>query len=167
MPKIITDDLSLGEVYHEWTIPEYERHERGQRWYIIMITLGLAGVIYGMVEENFLFSLIILLAAIIMFLQSHQEPIQVYFQITELGVAVGSRFYPYSELDEFYIIYNPPAVKTLFIKMNSALRPMIRVPLLDVDPNEVRFSLRQNLPEDTEKEEEPLSDTFARQWKIH
>lgn len=167
MPKSITDDTLVGDVLHEWTIQEYDQHERGIWWYMFMIVLGLALVFYGIVSGNFLFSLIIILFAIIMFLQAHQTPPQVPFQITELGVVIGRRFYPYSELKEFYLIYNPPEIKTLFIDTNSPLKPMLRIPLLDTNPVDLRHTLREYLPEDTEKEAEPLSDTFARRWKIH
>ena len=108
-----------------------------------------------------------LLFAIIIFLQSHQKPLELPFVITELGVVLNNRFYPYSELENFYIIYNPPEVKMLFIETLSTLRPALRIPLMDRDPNEVRHTLREFLSEDIEKEEEPFSDMVARRWQIH
>ncbi len=167
MPRPLTEETSIGEVHHRWIISEYEQHERGSWWYIAMITLGLALVLYGAFTLNFLFSLIIILAWIILFLQSKTAPAQVTFQITELGIAIASRFYPYSELVQFYIIYNPPEVKTLFIETKSSMRPTIRIPLLEENPVEIRETLRQYLLEDLEREEEPMSDTLARRWKIH
>ena len=167
MPKPLTDQTLIGEVLHTWTIQECEKHDRNMVWYVVMLGLGFALVVYGIVAGNFLFSLIIILGAIILFLQAHQEPLQVPFAITELGVVVGSRFYPYSELDSFYIIYEPPHVKTLYFQTTSSLRPLIRVPLLDMNPVEVRHTLLENVDEDMEKEEEPWSDRFAREWRIH
>ena len=167
MPRSLTPDTLTGDVLQEWTIQEYDQHERGSLWYIIMITVGLALVAYGLLSDNFIFSLIIILSAIILFLQSHQEAPQVLFQITELGVVVGSRFYPYTELKDFYIIYNPPEVKTVYIEPKSTVRPTLRIPLLDQNPLDIRAHLQQFLPEDLEKEEEPASDAIARRWKIH
>lgn len=167
MPKPLLADTVTGDVLHEWTIQEYDRHERGTWWYILIISIGLVFVAYGLYTQNFLFSLIIILAAIILFLQSHQSPPQVSFRIAELGLLIGNRFYAYTELESFYIIYNPPEVKTLFIESKSALRPTLRLPLLDEDPVTVRQTLLEFLEEDIEKEEEPLSDRAARMWKIH
>ncbi|MBI4993311.1 MAG: hypothetical protein HZC26_04250 [Candidatus Magasanikbacteria bacterium] len=166
MPQKITEETLLGDIIHEWTILEYEKHTRGTLWYVLAAVLGLALVLYGVFTGNFLFSLIVILAAIILFLQAHQEPRQIPFQITDLGVIVGIRFYPYSEFENFYIIYNPPEVKTLFLDTKNTLQPMLRVPLLDMNPIEVKHSLREYLPEDIEKEE-PLTDRAARNWKIH
>lgn len=167
MPKQLTNETLIGDVLHEWAIQEYNQHERGAMWYIIFGTLAVLLIAYAIFSGNFLFALIIILAAVIIFLQSHQAPPLVPFRITELGVAVGSRFYPYTELKDFYLIYQPPAVKTLFIVPQQVYRPMLRIPLLDKNPVEIRHTLREFLPEDTEKEEEPFSDTFARTWKIH
>jgi len=167
MPQAVTEQTLTGDVIHEWVVREYDRHDRGQLWYIGMTLAGMALVIYAVVTGNFLFALIIILAAIILFLQHHQEAQEVLFQITETGIVVGTKFYEYSELDSFYIIFNPPDVKTLFIETKSAVRPLVRIPLMDNNPLEIRNLMQEFLPEDLEKEEEPLSDTFARKWKIH
>lgn len=164
----MSEQTITGNILHQWTMQEYSRHDRGTLWHILMITVGLILVIYALVTDNFLFALIIILFGIILFLQSHQDAPQVPFAITELGIVVGARFYAYSEFESFYIIMNPlENVSTLFLDTKSALRPTIRVPLLDNDPLEIRTTLREFLVEDIEKEEEPLSETVARRWKIH
>ncbi|HQF57126.1 MAG TPA: hypothetical protein PK831_01325 [Candidatus Magasanikbacteria bacterium] len=167
MSQIIREDTLIGDILKEWTIQEYEKYNRGILWYIIMGGLGIFFVVYGVVTRDFLFSLIIILFAIILFLQAHQDPKQISFKITELGVVVGNRFYSFSELDSFFIIYNPPDVKTLFLETKEVLKPMIRVPLLDMNPVDVKNVLRAYLPENFERENEPLSDRAARNWQIH
>jgi hypothetical protein len=167
MPERISENTLIGTILHEWTIQEYQQHERSRLWYVLMLFLGVALVAYAIISGNFLFALIVVLFTIILFLQSNQAPPQILFQITELGLIISTRFYPYSEFESFYLIYNPPDVKTLFLETKSTLRPLIRVPLLDQDPMEIKHSLREFLPEDTEKEEEPISDRMARNWRIH
>jgi len=167
MPQPLKSDTLIGSVLHEWSIQEYEKHDRGGLWYLVIGGAGLAMVVYGMLTGNFLFSLVIILFSIILFMQSHQEPLQVPFQITELGIVIGSKFYAFSELNAFYIFYNPPEVKTLYFETKSVLHPNLRIPLLDQNPVELKHTLREYLAEDTEKEEEPLADRAARNWKLH
>ncbi len=157
----------LGKDLHEWEIKEYEQYERGTKWYLLMIIIGSALVIYGIFSGNFLFALIIILFAIILFLQSHQKPTQVPFKITELGLVIGNRFYDYGELESFYIIYDPPEVKSLFVETKSTVKPLLRIPLNEHNPLRIRDTLKEFLLEDLEKEEEPYSDKFARAWKLH
>ena len=148
MPVLLTPEVVTGDILHNWKIKEYERHDRGRLWFVLMFLLGFVLVLVGLFTQNFLFSLIIILFGIILFLQSHQDPHEVDFAISELGVVIGSRFYSYNEFEHFYLIYNPPSVKTLFLETNSFFRPLIRIPLLDVNPVEVRHSLREYLDED-------------------
>ncbi len=166
MPQIITDPDAIGAILHEWEVNEYEQHDRPRRWYVVMGLMGAALVVYALVTQNFLFALIIVLFAMVLFLQSHQTAPKVVVRVTDRGVGIQHRFYEWSELDNFFIIYRPPEVQTLFIDTKTSLRPRLRLPLLDNDPNDLRFTLRQYLPEDTETEDEPLSDRVARMWGI-
>lgn len=166
MPKSIHTDVPTGDIFHSWQVEEFVKYDRNRLWHIFMIIAGLLLVVYGMMSNNFLFSLIIILAGIILFLHSHGEPLLIPFRIAELGVVVGDRFYPYDELDMFFIIYQPPEVKTLFLEPKSPLRPRLRIPLGDVNPVEVRHTLQAFLSEDTERNEEPMSDMIARRWRL-
>ncbi len=165
MSQQITEETSIGNPLFEWTFPEYEKINRGRLWFIIMGGLGLVFVIYGMVTGNFLFALIIALFGIILFIQQHQDPHTIQFAITDLGIILSNRFYPYAELDAFYIVYEPP-VKVLFFETKSVLRPLMRVPLTDQNPVDLRFGLLEFLPEDLERDSEPTADVAARNWKI-
>ena len=167
MPRQVNDTNSIGEILHEWSIAEYDRYERGMWWYLIMVGLGVALVIYAVATGNFLFALIVVLFAIVLFLQSHQDPIILPFRITDVGVVVNNRLYLYSEFESFYIIYNPPETKMLLLETKKTLRPLLRIPLMDINPNEVRSTLLEYMVEDTEKEEEPFADMIARQWMLH
>jgi len=166
MSEIIKENTVLGTPLHEWTIQEYEQYERGKRWYLVMGIIGFATLLYALWTGNFLFALVVLLFAIILYLQSHQTPPQLPFVITDLGIIIGRRFHPYSELENFYMVYRPPEVKVIFFETKSTLEPTIRIPMLDADPIEIRFSLLEYLPENTEKEDEPLSDQVARNLRL-
>jgi hypothetical protein len=53
------------------------------------------------------------------------------------------------------------------LETKNGMRPLVRIPLLDKNPIEVKHSLREFLLEDTDKEEEPVSDRLARNWQFH
>jgi hypothetical protein len=167
MPKNIDPSVIVGETLLEWSVSEYENHDRPTAWYVIMTILGSFFVGYAIFTDNFMFAIIVVLFSIIIFLQSHQNPIVVPFRITELGLIINNRLYQYSELKDFFIVYQPPQVKMLFVDTNSSLRPRLRIPLMDMNPNEVRELLLEFLEEDVQKENEPVSDKIAREWKIH
>jgi len=95
-----------------------------------------------------------------------QEPIELFFAITETGIVLGNKYYRYSELANFWVIYNPPEVKTLYFSLNKMVKHRLQVSLDNYDPRPIRDYLGQYLEEDLEQEEEPLSDRFARLFRL-
>lgn len=167
MPKPLSEQLYVGDFLYEWQVDEYEQHDRSRRWYLVVGILAVLLILYGVFTSNFLFTLIILLAGIIVYLQSQQAPMSVPVAITEKGVIVGRRFYSYDEFLQFYIIFIPGQVKTLYFDSRSAFQPRLQLPIDDLDPTEVRETLSQFLDEDFEKEDEPFSEQVRKIWQIH
>lgn len=166
MPQAIQEDTLIGDIIEEWEVKEYEQYARPRSWYILMGIIGSLLLLYSIVTGNLLFSAIIILSGIILFLQNNQPAQQIPVAITDLGVIVGNRFYPYKELSSFFMVYRPPEVKMLFIQPKTTVRPMLRIPLIDQNPVQLRAQLRKFLQEDLDREEEPASDQFARRWRI-
>lgn len=168
MPKDITkEEAHLGSPAFQWMVREYERHERDRRWVMVTGAAGLLLIAYALLSANYLFAIIIILFAIILYLQELRTPLEIPFAITDTGIIIGKRWYSYNEINNFWIIYNPPEVKNLYISPNSLINHRIQIPLSDFDPGPIRDFLNQYIKEDLEQEEEPLSDRFGRLMKLH
>lgn len=160
-------EANTGDVIFDWMVNEYEKHDRNKRWYVIMALVGIALLLYSVISGNYLFALIVVLFGIVLFLQDMQQPMEVSFVITEAGIVVGSTYYPFKEINKYWIIYNPPEVKNIYFSTNSLLKHRLQIPLLDNDPRPIREYLNQFLVEDLEQEEEPLSERLGRMFKLH
>jgi hypothetical protein len=167
MPKNLNNEqINVGDIVFEWSLKEYEKHDRNRRWYIVMGILFASLLLYAILSANNMFALIIILFVIILFLQNLKEAPQVAFFITETGVILGDKYYPFSELQDFWIIYEPPMVKNLYFSTGSLIKHRISVPLLDNDPRPIRVFLSSCLEENLDEEEEPLTEKFARMFKL-
>jgi len=167
MPKNLNkEDINFGEVLFGWEINEYEQHERDKRWYILMGVLSFFLLLYAVLTANYLFALVLVLFGVILFLQDMKEPVRLPFAITETGIILGNRYYSFSELQNFWIIYDPPMVKNLYFSTNNVLKHRLSVPLMDSDPIPIRDYLLEFLEENLEEEEEPLSEKLARNFKL-
>ena len=173
MPEVIEQTHQEPEVGHshgrtlfEWSVPEYSRYERGKLWYAAAIAAGCLLLLYAFRTGNFLFAVIISMFGVIMFLNGVQEPRQVRFALTERGIIWGGKYHPYIDVKSFWIVYQPPEVKNLYLEFNSALSPRLQVPLLDENPLEVREALKKVVREDVTRVDEPLSDFLGRVLKI-
>ena len=98
-------------------------------------------VVFALLTANYLFALVIVLFGIVMFMHDMQEPLEVYFALTDTGIILGKKYYRYSELQSFWLIYNPPEVKNLYFTLNGLVKHRLQVPLLDYDPRAIRDHL--------------------------
>jgi hypothetical protein len=168
MPKnLLKEDVNIGNIVYQWSVKEYEEHERGRRWYWVMGILAILLVAYSVFTANYIFTLIVVLFGIILYMQGAQKPIEVNFAVTETGIVLGRKYYRFSELANFWMVYNPPEVKNLYFSLNNVLKHRLQVPLLDNDPRPLKEFLNQFVQEDLEQEEEPLSDKLGRVFKLH
>ncbi len=149
-----------------WESPMYERHERGPRWYAVVSLLALLLVGYAVWTANFLFAFIILLAAIILVLAGNEHPDTILIQIGDNGIVVDGDFHPFTKLDNFSIVYQPPHVRVLYVESKNPLRPRYRLLLGDQDPVEIRNHLRRYLRENLDLHDEHASDILGKLFKI-
>lgn len=149
-----------------WEVKEYRRYERGRLWHLLMGLAGIGLLIYTVASANFLFALIIMMFALIIYITSVVEPRTVRFAVTETGVRFGRTVRRFRDANRFWMIYEPPEVKSLYIEFRGATSPRMVVDLGEMNPNEVRKVLGQFVREDLEEDVEPFSDFLGRILKI-
>jgi len=162
--KQIPDDI--GEVHIEWDFPEFIKERKSKLWYLGVAIILVLLLLYSIMTVNYLFVIILFLSVFIIVYQFFQEPRQVNVKIAQDGIIIDNDFYPYKLLKNFWIIYQPPEVKNLYVGFKNNIRKSYSIPLHDINPIKVRDLLLQYLKEDTEKEEEETDDILARAMKL-
>ncbi|MFA6272351.1 MAG: hypothetical protein WC693_04600 [Patescibacteria group bacterium] len=165
-PEDTSSAQDVGDTLLQWKFPEYEEHERGIAWYIIAGLVSAAFLTYAILVANYLFALIVVIVDMIILIQINRKPDRIDFKITDEGLIIGSSFTPYSNISKFWIIYNPPKVKTLYINYKSTIRPDITIPLENKNPLRVREMLLKYIEEDLEKEDESNSEQIRKLLKL-
>lgn len=155
-----------GEVLAKWNFPEFERPQRSKTWYFLALTATFLLLLYAILTVNFLFAVIIIIAAITLVTKYQRQPHQITFTVFEDGLELENRFHPWETVKEFYLIYKPPEVKSLFINFRAITKPRLTIPLQNQNPLEIRRVLSQYLDEDLDKEEEPFSEAVSRLFKL-
>ena len=164
MPQRLTD---FGHtIYHVWDIPEYTKYPHSRRWYIGATTFLVVCIGYALYSDNYLFAFILLLITVIFLYHEMREPQLTQFGITDKGVVWRGFLYPYNDVKSFFIIYDPPAVKTLYIAFKGAATPRLTIPVEDEDPVQIRETLLRFLPEDETRTEEPLDEVLEKVLKF-
>ncbi len=161
-----TKKEQYGKIHAEWDFPEFTQYDRSIFWYFWVGLIGIILLVYALWTANFLFAIIIGLTTFIIYLDHRHEPENLKFQITEDGLVIGKDFYPYKNLKKFWIIYEPPTVKNLYIDTPQILKKELSIPLGNINPITVRRALLKYLDEDLSQEEESSTDRWARWLKL-
>ena len=150
-------------IIFSWEASEFQKSQYDP-WRIgIMAAIGVIMIIYAVFTSNYLFALIVVMAAIIVQIFIKKEPAKVKIDITTQGVRVNDNYYSFeTDLRSFWILYNPPQLKTLNFDRKQALLPGLTLQLEDQNPIKLREELLRFIPEDTEREETTAEKTARR-----
>lgn len=123
----------------EWEGKEYERLERTPDWYWALGIFGIAAATASALFGNYLFSVVIVLAAVAVAIHAAKEPPIHRFRVLEDGLMIGEEFYAFNRMVSFCVLEDiegefPPL---LSIHTEYWLAPHLRVPLADVDADGV------------------------------
>jgi len=161
-----TTTKTYGNPLLVWQVDAFPYFERSKLWYILATILGALCIVYAIATANFLFALIVLITGVIILITSFRKSERMDVIVTELGMVIGEAFYPFKEIKDFSVVYDPPTVKTLYLGFSSVLRPLLSIPLEEMDPNAVREHLSNFCKENTERNAESLTDSMRRVYKL-
>jgi hypothetical protein len=165
--------------YIHWAVPEYRRPDRDRRWYLLAGLIALICLFFSFFSvshwhiiflgagSNFLFILIIIIAAIIMIFNENQPTIMADVELGPEGIKIGQKFYDYDEIKSFCVLYKPKiSVKNLYLEFKNTMRPRLSLPLRRLDALTVRNFLVRYLDEDLERANPPLSEQLTKLLKL-
>ena len=159
--------INYGQIAYNWLVPEYMTHERSRNWYIAASVAGLALMVYSFITSNFLFAVIIIIAALIIIIHDGQKPARVNVAITDHGVVVGKKFSEYSEFKNFaLVVREEEKIKNLYFEYKSAISQRLAIPLENQDQQKIKETLLKYLPEDKTRTDIPLSEQLTRLLKL-
>lgn len=154
-----------GKIIFEWELEGIGKYDRSFFWYAVVGLVGAALLVYSVLTANFLFAVIVLMFAVITIINEMRNQIFIECKIMENGIMLGTEHYHWKEMDNFWMVYQPPEVKNLYIELKG-VRPRLNVNLINQNPNKIREFLRKYVREDLEREQEPLTEYLGRVLKI-
>lgn len=138
-----------------WKDVEYIHSEKGADWYWALGLIAVAGAVTSLSFHNILFAIFILIAAFVLAIFAAREPDEVTFSISQRGVRIDDKLYPFETLEAFGIEeLSSEHTPKLILKSKKILVPNIIISLEKVNENEVHDFLQQFLHQ--EELNEPL-----------
>lgn len=168
-----------NQKYLHWQVPEYRIPQRNRTWYIIATLFLLICIFFSFFaisnwqivflgyNSNFLFVLILIVSAAIMYTNERREPLMINFELGPEGIKIGSKFYDYDDIKNFSVLYKPKqSLKNLYFEFKTSARPRLSIPLRRMDALTVRNFLIRYIDEDLERNNAPLSEQLTKLLKL-
>lgn len=146
----------MEEVTHAvtWEAPEHHHFEKTSDWFWVLWIIAICAALAVFFFGNFLFAVLIVVAAGTMTLVANKPPKIIPFMVGTRGVRVGDSLYPYSTLESYFIDEDNPLGSQLLIKSRKLYMPLIIMPIPEEYIHDIEDLLVARLPE--EELEEPL-----------
>ena len=138
-----------------WHNHEYEHREKTRDWFWAVGIITLSAFIIALLFDNYILSILIVLAGFCMIIFGNKEPRHVRFEINGAGILIDNVLYPFGTLHSFWVENNDhlELPSKLFIRSKKTLVALIRIPLIwEVDPEQVRAHLLEHIPEEEHQE---------------
>ncbi|HEY4513128.1 MAG TPA: hypothetical protein VJH06_01280 [Candidatus Paceibacterota bacterium] len=144
-----------------WTALEYEEKERSKDWFWALGVIVVTSAIAAMIFADYFFAALLILAGILLGLFAIKKPDIMEYELTDRGLRIHTRFYPYENIRAFWVQSHDPLEinrevfkkPMLFIRSERFFMPIISIPI-DEEIGERIYSimLEQNILEEEMKE---------------
>ncbi len=135
-----------------WRAYEHDHIERGAEWYWALGIFAAATALISILLGNFLFGLVILIAATALGFLATTPPPLVEFELSDRGIRVGGTMHRYEEIISFWVEDHDADPPILLVDTIKWLSPNLVIPLGDADPKLVRAYLTERSEETPMKE---------------
>lgn len=165
-PTTAAEMKLYDEAIFEWTAPEYVQHSKGKVWYIVEAIIVALFILGTIITANYTMALaIVTFVAVYHYLHEKHPPKEIKIVISRMGIKVDDMVFPYTHIQAFWLMYHPPYMKTLNLRVSKRFYSDVVIQLNDEDPVEIRQFLCGQIPE-WEGKTERFSDTVVRLLKL-
>ena len=130
-----------------WRASEYPFKRKGSEWYSSVIIIALSVAIAIFMLGNLTLSILIVVATFALLLLASRPPQKITVALTQKGVVIGSRRYPYRNIESFYVNEATDPAR-LYLKSKKFFSPLIVIEIVGVENEAVHTYLYQHLDEE-------------------
>ena len=130
-----------------WNAHQYIHTDKTADWYWIVGIITITITVVSIILNNIIFGILILIASFTLSLSASKKPKVVDIYADKNGIGVGKIFYPYANLDSFWV-EDRDAHPRIILKSQKVFMPYIPILLDDMNPQTVRNFLLQHLREE-------------------
>lgn len=165
IPAVPFEKTAEDRIVFSWMAPEYLQYKKSRKWYLLAAFAFAVIFLWGFLSGSWTMVLALaVFGGVYEYIHRFHPPRSLRIVISELGIRVGEKFYPFSHIQAFWIIYHD-GLKTLNFRIAKHFFADLVIQLQNQDPVEIRHYLVTQIPE-WEGKNEQFTDTLLRVLKL-
>lgn len=160
----MNDKDKIGDILYSWKAKEFGSNRQSTGWYIGAVIIFLLAIGYTIYIHQWIALGVVIMVGVLIFLAQRMSPRVFDHKITSIGVVIGEKLYPYSDLRSFWIIADTDN-STLNLISSKKLSLLLTLQLGTADVEKIRKIIGDFLPEDAGKGEDTV-DKISRFLKL-
>lgn len=159
-------EKAFTKAVFSWVAPEYHQHPKSVQWWVTAGVVLLIALILEAVSGNWTFLVATLVFALVYwYTEIHHPPRHTKIILSSIGVKIGHTVIPFNQIKNFWVIYNPPEVKKLYLRLRRYYLADLIIELENQDPLAIRKFLGEHLEELPDRKE-TVSEFILRTFKL-
>lgn len=130
-----------------WSTYEHEHIERGADWFWALGIAAVAIALTAIILHDFLFGVLVLVAAVTLGLLARTPPDLANFEISERGIRVNGVLHRYDHIISFWVEDEHDDRPLLLVDTTKFMSPNLIIPIEEIDPGLVRAFLKDHAKE--------------------
>jgi hypothetical protein len=135
--------------HFSWQTPEYPYTEKSSDWFWTIGIITAALVVTSIIFGNLLFGLVLALGSFTLTMFAARKPGMVTVEVDDKGIKLNKVLYPFNTLDAFSLDEEHHAGPRLLLKSKKVVMPLVSVPVVLENHEELREFLSANLSEES------------------
>ncbi len=137
-----------------WEALEHGHGVQGADWLWVLGIITISTTVAAILLGNTLFAIVLLMSGVVIGITATREPLEISYAVTQRGLRIDDKLYPYSTLESFYIDEDHHFGPQLLVRSEKMLMPLLVLPLPEEYVDDIEDIIASRLPE--EHLEEPL-----------
>lgn len=145
----------------QWQAPDNHHLPKNQEFLVAASVGAIALIVFAILTRNYLFILLIAIAAFLIYASLKKGPGLNHFKLTDRGLFIDKKFYPYNDFESFWI-FDQSEIHEVALRSKRRFAPILLIPLYNIDSEEVAEFLARHI--EIKEEEESLIDIFRKRY---
>ena len=112
-----------------WRAAEHHHLEKSSGWYFVIGGVALLLLIIALIMKNFLFAILLVMAASLIMIFGSRPPAEYEFRVDEKGVRVGKKMRGYGEFSSFSVRKRNHEPREIVMRMKRKVDPFLHLPM--------------------------------------